>query len=44
MFSGYITVGFTCSKDGYEQYSEGPAVDLDFWEPDLDSDDDNEEI
>ena len=44
VFSGYITVCFTPTQDGYEQHSEEPAVDLSFWEPHLDTDYDSEEI
>jgi len=44
VFSGYIPVCFTPTKDGYEQPSEEPAVDLGFWEPHLDTDYDSEEI
>jgi len=42
--SGYITVCFTPTKDGYEQHSEERVVDLGFWEPHLDTDYDSEEI
>ena len=31
VFSGYIAVCFTPTKDGYEQHSFEPAVDLGFW-------------
>jgi len=44
VFSAYITVCFTPTKDGYEQHSEDRAVDLGFWEPHLDTDYDSEEI
>ena len=44
VFSGYITVFFTPTKDGYEQHSEEPTVHLGFWEPHLDTDYDSEEI
>ena len=30
VFSSYITVYFTPTKDGYEQHSEEPTVDLGF--------------
>jgi len=42
--SGYIPVCFTSTRDGYEQHSEEPAVDLGFWEHHLDYDYDSEEI
>jgi len=44
VFSGDITVGFTPTKDGYEQHSGEPTVDLRFWEPHLDTDYDSEKI
>jgi len=44
LFSGYITVCFTPTKDGYERYCEEPTVDWGFWEPYLDTDCDSEEI
>jgi len=44
LFSGYIAVCFTPTKDGYEQHSEESAVDLGFWEAHLDTDYDSEEI
>jgi len=43
-FSGYITVCFTPTKNGYEQHSAAPTLDLGFWEPHLDTDYDSEEI
>ena len=42
--SAYITVCFTPTKDGYEQHFGEPAVDLGFWELDLDTDYDSEKI
>ena len=44
VFSGYITVCFTPTKDGFEEYYDEPAVDKGFWEPHLDTDYDSEEI
>jgi len=44
VFSGYLTVRFTPTKDGYEQHSAEPTVDLGFWEPHVDTDYDSEEI
>jgi len=44
VFSGYIRVCFTPTKDGYKQHSEESAVDLGCWEPHLDTDYDSEEI
>ena len=44
VFSGYITVCFTPTKDGFEKYYNEPAVDKGFWEPHLDTDYDSEEI
>ena len=43
-FSGYITLCFTTTKNGYQQQYEKPAVDLGFWEPRLDTEYDSEEI
>ena len=42
--SGYITVCFTPTKDGFEQHAEEPVVDKGFWEPHLDTDYDSEEV
>jgi len=44
VFSGYITVCFTPTKDGYEQHTEKLTVDLGFWEPHLDTDYNSKEI
>ena len=46
LFSVYITVCFTptMTKDGYEQPSEEPAVNLGFLEPYLDNDYDTAEV
>ena len=44
VFSRYITVCFTPTKDGFEQHAEAPVVDKGFWEPHLDTDYDSEEI
>jgi len=44
VFSGYIKVCFTPTKDGYEQHSKEPTVDFGFWEPHLDTDYDSQEI
>ena len=44
VFSGYITVCFTPTKDGFQKYYDGPAVDKGFWEPNLDTNYDSEEI
>ena len=44
VFSGYITVSFSPTKDDYEQYFEDSTVDLGFWEPHLDTNYDNKEI
>jgi len=44
IFSGYITVCFTRTKDGYEQHSEELAVDLGFCEPHLDTDYESDEV
>jgi len=37
VFSGYITVCFTPTKDGHEQPLGEPAVYLGLWEPHLDT-------
>ena len=42
--SGYITVCFTPTEDGFEQHSEEPTAVLGFWEPHLDTDYDSEEV
>ena len=44
VFSGYITVCFTPTKDGFQQYCVEPVVDKGFWEPHLDTDYDSEEV
>ena len=44
VFSGDITICFTPTKDGFEEYYDEPAVDKGFWEPHLDTDYDSEEI
>jgi len=44
VFSAYIMVCFTPTKDDYEQQSKQRVVDLSFWEPHLDTDYDSEEI
>ena len=44
IFSGYITVCFTPTKDGFEEYYNELAVDKGFWEPHLATDYDSEEI
>jgi len=38
LFSVYIRVWFTPTKDSYEQHSEEPGMDLGFWEPHLGTD------
>ena len=40
----YITVCFTPTKEGFEQYCVEPVVDKGFWEPHLNTDYDSEEI
>ena len=44
VFFHYIRVYFTLTKNGYEQHSEDPAVDLAFREPHLDTHYDSEEV
>ena len=44
VFSGYITICFTSTKEGFEQHAEEPKVDKGFWEPHLDTDYDREEM
>ena len=44
VFSGYIAIYFTPTKNGYEKHSEELVVDLGFLGPHLDTDDDSEEI
>ena len=44
LFSGYIEVCSTPTKNGYEQYSEESIVDFGSWELHLDTDDDSQEI
>ena len=43
VFSGYISVCFSPTKDGWEYYSEEASVDKGLWEPHLDTDYDSEE-
>ena len=44
VFSGYITVCFTPTKDCFEEYYDAPAVDKGFWEPHLETDYDSEDM
>ena len=44
VFSSYITVCFTPTKNGFEQHAEAPVVHKGFWEPHLDSDYNSKEI
>ena len=44
VFSGYITVCFTPTNDGFKEYYDELAVDKGFWEPHLDTNYDSEEI
>ena len=44
VFSGYIIVCFTPTKDRFELHAEEPVVDRGFWEPHLDTDYDSEEL
>ena len=44
VFSGYITVCVTPTKDRFEKYSESPVVDKGFWKAHMDTDYDSEEV
>ena len=44
VFSGYITVCFTPTMDGFEQHAVEPVVDKRFWEPHLDTDYNSEKV
>jgi len=44
VFSGFIKVCFTPTKDGYGPHCEEPTVDFCFWEPHFESDYDSEDI
>ena len=38
VFSGYISIGFSPIKDGFEPYFDEPSVDKGFWDPHFDTD------